>query len=215
MKIPTKWEDVVIKNYYRVIDISNAPDLTEIDKAGLLVAAITGTTIEQVEDMNIADFKNAVVQVNTIINTPLDKRVPHTFKCNGKVYEFNYIRPIAKAKHLMVLSQLTKDKKETVYNLHKILANFTTCLDDKQQSYEDRAKEFYEHLSIDVAYGISNFFLTSSSLLLQNIQTSLEKKLNKEMTSLKKELEKHTNKDGGGLFGWINFAKKREKLGTQ
>lgn len=215
MKIPKTWSDIPIKDYYKLIDVINANTITDVDKAALLLSAATGKTLQEVEDMNIADFKKAVEQVYNIVNSPLDKRVPHTFSCNGKVYEFNYIKPIAKAKHLMVLSQLTKDKEQTIYNIHKILANFCECLNDKKQTYEDRAKEFYEHLTIDVAYGISAFFLTSSNLLLRNIQTSLEKNLPKKLKNLKRELEKHTNKDGVGLFGWINFVKKRAKHGTQ
>lgn len=214
MKIPKEWSELTLKQYYELIDVIAATSLTETEKACRAIVAVTGEKETKVEDLSISEFKQHYKSILELVDKPIDKRVPASFKVNGKVYIFEYKRPIAKAKHLMVLSQLTKEKKDTIYNLHKIMANFCECKTDKKQTYEERAKEFYNHMTIDIAYGVSAFFLNISIQLLQNIQTSLEKKSNKMIQELQKEGEKLMKKDGAGLFGWINFLKKRAKSGT-
>lgn len=186
MKLPKGWHEVTIKQYLGINDLIIDQSIDMIDKQVRVIAELTGRSIDEIEQLDLSEFKSMCSQTSFLYEKPSD-RLTGSFIIDGVKYIFYPTKPIRKAKDFIDLSHLTKDKDHILDNIHKIMAVF--CKPETEQDFNERAEIFLQKLTIDKAYPIAVFFWTVFQKLSPIIQNSLIQTNQKRMTEMIEMLE--------------------------
>lgn len=202
MRLPNSWGSVTIKQYLDIYKIlqDNTSDL--LDKNAMIISALANVPLKDVYDMDYSKFKEAVADTAFLYDSDIGEKIPMDITIDGIEYRFDPIKPIKKAGDFIDLSHLTKDKDETIYNLHKVMA--VLCKPKGEQSFEERSEIFLHKMTMDKCYPLSVFFLNVSIKSAPIIEVYLEKQVQKGMRTMTKMVEEamekqHTQSIGGGI----------------
>lgn len=154
----------------------------DFDKSVKMAGVLTGKTPDQVDKMPMKRFNALCTKINKefeIFNRDLKTGKPIRYAwINGHAYQFNYThKDINAAKYVEALTF----GKDTVANLHKIMATIATPMKLRgiklvptKRLHEDIAKDM-EKLNFTAAYQAAVFFYTLYNVSMQIIQPYLLK----------------------------------------
>lgn len=192
MGLPKSWSEVTINQYLNIYKIILAKDLEPIDRQAMVLSELLCKPLQAVYDMPIEDFKHAVAKTSFIYDNNISEKIPTIIEIDGIEYFFDPIRPIKKAGEFIDISHLTKDKDDTIYNLHKVMA--VLCKPKKVQDYNERCEIFLHKMTMDKCYPLSVFFLNVSIKSAPIIEAYLEKQVQKGMKEMAKIVEEEMGK---------------------
>jgi len=177
------WSDIKLSQYQKIVEIANT-DLPNFNKEMELVGYLFGIADADLLNMPLEKFKHYSKKLD-FLQDVYEGDMQKEFTINGVEYVVGWELQKKTAGQFIDLSELTKDPDLINDNLHKILA--VICL-PKGAKYDgnitERANIFREHLTMDIVYPISGFFLT----ILKSSLPIIQDYLNKDIDSQRKEL---------------------------
>ena len=206
MKLPKNWKDITLGQYVDLLP-SAFKDMNDIEKIIHSLSILTSQRKAKIRGLSIDKTKELNKKLSFLEEMPTGKPVDK-FKLNGVWYRVepnaNKMSAGSYITTMHIFQDLDKDPEKIEKNLHIILAQVVQPIKRKGfkwVNYEiDRmkiAEDFYNDLSMQVAYPICVFFCHLSKHLIPIIEdysTKTLKRTMKELTQMEKDL-----KSGGGL----------------
>lgn len=168
----------------------------DIDGRIKFLSVMTGKDIEEIEALSLDDFKKLAATVKVPKLDAISDKLRFDVKVKGITFNSVLnIKNISTAEFLE-LSHFTKDEKTIISNLHKIIAIFYKPkhkwfgLKKVNMSRPEAAEFFMQYMDVQVAYGISVFFLKSWKKSMPLILNCLTKDMKRAAKMIQKELDK-------------------------
>jgi hypothetical protein len=186
------WNKLPIKTFIDINNI-NLNRLDGFDADYHMVKALTGLSDEEVDAMPIPEFKKALAKSAFMLTTNFGK--PRTkFTIDGVEYKINWRIELKTAGQYIDLTHYCKKPFENMHYIMSVLTFFGKYTPDE---VEERAKIFYEKLTMDVVYPICLFFSKVLNDSMIDIQAYLIKDMNKKIKDLQTMIPSQII--GGGL----------------
>ena len=171
-----EWKDITIEQYQEVVSIAGT-DLPEFNKEMEVVRYLFNIDKDELLNMPIERFKHYSKQIE-FLGDVYEGEMQTEFELNGKTYSVHWEMQKRSAGQFIDLTELTKDKDMIVDNMHKLMAVICVPKGEKYDgNIKERSEEFRKHLTMDVTFPISGFFLTVLKASLPVIQDYLTRNI--------------------------------------
>ena len=209
INIPTKWEDITLKQFQELMKIYEQEDKDILD----ILALFSGRDKKELKQMP-KEFIDTMLVHLQFMNTTLEVEPKSSIEIQGETYKINYTEKL-KFGEFVDVEGLIKDDK---YNYAALLG--ILCRKDKEiydddfiaDKLDDRIKMF-EELSIDKALQLINFFLKLKLRSIAYIQKSLALQEGKELAESLVQSTRDLVKDGAGnMFDSIYVKRELKRL---
>ena len=209
INIPTKWEDITLKQFQELMKIYEQEDKDILD----ILALFSGRDKKELKQMP-KEFIDTMLVHLQFMNTTLEVEPNSSIEINGETYKINYTEKL-KFGEFVDVEGLIKDDK---YNYAALLGML--CRKDKEiydddfiaDKLDDRIKMF-EELSIDKALQLINFFLKLKLRSIAYTQKSLALQEGKELAESLVQSTRDLVKDGAGnMFDSIYVKRELKRL---
>ena len=209
INIPTKWEDITLKQFQELMKIYEQEDKDILD----ILALFSGRDKKELKQMP-KEFIDTMLVHLQFMNTTLEVEPNSSIEINGETYKINYTEKL-KFGEFVDVEGLIKDDK---YNYAALLG--ILCRKDKEiydddfiaDKLDDRIKMF-EELSIDKALQLINFFLKLKLRSIAYTQKSLALQEGKELAESLVQSTRDLVKDGAGnMFDSIYVKRELKRL---
>jgi len=206
MKLPKTWNDITIGQYIDLLP-SAYKGMNEVEKVIHSLSILTEQSKDDIRALSIDQAKEYNSKLSFLNELP-SSHYKATFKLNGVKYRVepnaNKMSAGSYITTMHLFQDLANDPEKIEKNLHIILAQVVQPIKRKGfkwVNYEiDRmkiAEDFYNGLSMEVAYPICVFFCQLSKHLtpiIEDYSTKTLERTMKELTQMEKDL-----KSGDGL----------------
>lgn len=170
------WKNITIEQYQQIVAIAKT-DLPEFNKEIELVSYLFNVSKDEIMYYPIEKFKYLAKQID-FLEDVYEGEMQTKFTIDGVEYQVHWEMEKKTAGQFIDLSEMTKDSELINDRLHQILA--VICV-PKGEKYDtnimQRAEIFKKHLTMDVVFPISGFFLTVLKASLPDIQDYLTKQI--------------------------------------
>ena len=209
INIPTKWEDITLKQFQELMKIYEQEDKDILD----ILALFSGRDKKELKQMP-KEFIDTMLVHLQFMNTTLEVEPKSSIEIQGETYKINYTEKL-KFGEFVDVEGLIKDDK---YNYAALLGML--CRKDKEiydddfiaDKLDDRIKMF-EELSIDKALQLINFFLKLKLRSIAYTQKSLALQEGKAMAESLVQSTRDLVKDGAGnMFDSIYVKRELKRL---
>ena len=197
--IPTKWEDITLKQFCELMRVYDKDDKDILD----VLEVLSGRTKSELRQMP-ADFIDTMMQHLQFMNIPLNVEADSKIVINGEEYKVNHTE---KLKFGEWTDAETVLKEKDYAGLLAILARKDGEIydDDFIANELDKRIELFNSLSITKALVLLNFFLKLKLRYILYSQKSLEN--SKEAVESLVQSIKSSLKGGGGKKLDLIYAK--------
>lgn len=194
IKIPQNWKDVKLDQFEAALLVEQTEYDDPIDQQVEWIAALTGATIEQIEQLPFSELTDIALKLKWVKTPEFNTRIPRFFTAGGQMFEIVYsIEQLTAAQYAELCTWMNG---EPLRNLDKVMASVTIrrkwwLLKGKYDgaTHEQRANLFRKHLSLAVIYPIALFFSQVYTRLMVDMQGSLANELHKVNRELVTELK--------------------------
>ena len=209
INIPTKWEDITLKQFQELMKIYEQEDKDILD----ILALFSGRDKKELKQMP-KEFIDTMLVHLQFMNTTLEVEPKSSIEIQGETYKINYTEKL-KFGEFVDVEGLIKDDK---YNYAALLGML--CRKDKEiydddfiaDKLDDRIKMF-EELSIDKALQLINFFLKLKLRSIAYTQKSLALQEGKALAESLVQSTRDLVKDGAGnIFDSIYVKRELKRL---
>ena len=209
INIPTKWEDITLKQFQELMKIYEQEDKDILD----ILALFSGRDKKELKQMP-KEFIDTMLVHLQFMNTTLEVEPKSSIEIQGETYKINYTEKL-KFGEFVDVEGLIKDDK---YNYAALLGML--CRKDKEiydddfiaDKLDDRIKMF-EELSIDKALQLINFFLKLKLRSIAYTQKSLALQEGKALAESLVQSTRDLVKDGAGnMFDSIYVKRELKRL---
>lgn len=207
MRLPKDWGQVTLKQYIKLSKID--PELEDMDRHVKTISILSGEPEIKVWDLSLSFIKQAIAKTKFIYSQPESKGVRTSIRIKGNRFHIdNNVRHICGGEYIDLTSFL-KEKDKITDNLPHILAIFFKPVNflglkkkrhyrknDKGiliqtlESRNETAKLLEEHLTMDIAMGLSAFFLKNWEASIKAIQDYSIGEMEKQTKKVKKIMKK-------------------------
>lgn len=185
IKLPSSWNQITINQWADIQLIMANEQLNDIHKVNRVLATLANVPLTEIESLpfkQVSELSNKITWVN---NLP-DKLI-NSFTINGVEYVVTTnVYGCATGQYADLTHYL---KKDGYYKFAECAAVMCLPKGEKYDSskIEDRALLFWEHMTIDVLYPMTGFFLSLLKASLPYFENSLKQKT-KEIEQMTKEI---------------------------
>ena len=181
IEVPTSWNEVTLKQFDKILEISNNKDLTIAEREIRLIAALTDTDISVIQYLDAPSFQNISNKLS-FLNTKPEKRVPvDSFVLNGKDYHADLAPASWTAGQFLdykVIAGEDMDKKAA-----RLIACFVypegAAYNDGSYDVEDVVNDINQHMSVMEATGFTDFFMLQFTAFAKAFLGYSERKIKK------------------------------------
>ena len=210
IRVPTSWNEVTLKQFDKIIEISNNEDLTTAEREIRLIATLTDTDISVIRYRDAPSFQNISNKLS-FLNTKPEKRVPvDSFVLNGKDYHADLAPASWTAGQFLdykVLAGEDIDKKAA-----RLIACFVypegAAYNDGSYDIEDVVNDINQHMSVMEVTGFTDFFMLQFTAYAKALLAYSERKIKRSKEISKQDKKKileqmRKNKDLIKNFGML------------
>ena len=213
INIPTKWEDITLKQFQELMKIYEQEDKDILD----ILALFTQRSKKELKQMPSEFIETMLVHLQ-FMNTKLEVEPSSQIDIDGKIYRINYTEKLKFGEFVDVETLIKEDK----YNWAGILAMLCRLEgevydDDFIADKLDGRIKMYEELPINKALQLINFFLKLKLRSIAYTQKSLAIQQGKEQAELLAQSIRDSLKDGAGtrlnsIYAKIELRKLEKQL---
>jgi hypothetical protein len=186
LTIPTSWDDITLGQYIQLRPVLNT-DMNDVKRIINVLAVLTNEKTDLIKEITIPNY-HVILKKISFLNDPLPTELEkNLFKIGGQLYKFKLNSNkllFGEYINLMEIMQKASDNEEIIYeNLHKIFTIICrpvkkTILGIKEikvtsEDVRNNADNFFNNMSISIAYPIAVFFCNHYPDLIKVIKTSL------------------------------------------
>ena len=191
IRVPTSWNEVTLKQFDKILEISNNKDLTIAEREIRLIAALTDTDISVIQYLDAPSFQNISNKLS-FLNTKPEKRVPvDSFVLNGKDYHADLAPASWTAGQFLdykVLAGEDIDKKAA-----RLIACFVypegAAYNDGSYDVEDVVNDINEYMTVSEVTGFTDFFMLQYAAYAKALLAYSERKI-KRLKGISKQDKK-------------------------
>ena len=189
IEVPTSWNEVTLKQFDKILEISNNKDLTIAEREIRLIAALTDTDISVIQYLDAPSFQNISNKLS-FLNTKPEKKVPvDSFILNGKDYHAD-LTPVnwtaGQFLDYKVIAGEDIDKKAA-----RLIACFVYPLgaayNDGSYDVEDVVNDINEYMTVSEVTGFTDFFMLQYTAFAKAILAYLKRKVKRWKGTSKQE----------------------------
>lgn len=203
MKVSNSWDTFTVGQYQRLVELSRADIVDPIDRAAHTAAILTNISYEEAMNLDRHQASEIIAQ-GAFLSTQYPKDFKNFVKLQGKNYVVNPDLSSYTFGMYMDYTALVKGGVDEINdNLHKLLAMFIREEGERYDSIKcaDRAVIIQQELTMDIAGGVSAFFLKLWEALLNatlDYLTNQTKLTNAEVKMLRRIALGHGGHGGYG-----------------
>ena len=192
IEVPTSWNEVTLKQFDKILEISNNKDLTIAEREIRLIAALTDTEISVIQNLDAPSFQNISNKLS-FLNTKPEKRVPvDSFVLNGKDYHAD-LAPVnwtaGQFLDYKVLAGEDIDKKAA-----RLIACFVypegAAYNDGSYDVEDVVNDINEYMTVSEVTGFTDFFMLQYVAYAKALLAYSERKIKRSKAISKQDKKK-------------------------
>ena len=211
--VPTKWDDITLKQFQELMKIYNQEDKDILD----ILSLFTQKSKKELRQMPSEFIETMLVHLQ-FMNTKLEVEPSSQIDIDGKIYKINYTEKLKFGEFVDVETLIKEDK----YNWAGILAMLCRLEgevydDDFIADKLDGRIKMYEELPINKALQLINFFLKLKlRYITYSLRSSTLKEGKEEVESLVQSI-RDSLKDGAGtrlnsIYAKIELRKLEKSL---
>lgn len=211
--VPTKWDDITLKQFQELMKIYNQEDKDILD----ILSLFTQKSKKELRQMPSEFIETMLVHLQ-FMNTKLEVEPSSQIDIDGKIYRINYTEKLKFGEFVDVETLIKEDK----YNWAGILAMLCRLEgevydDDFIADKLDGRIKMYEELPINKALQLINFFLKLKlRYITYSLRSSTLKEGKEEVESLVQSI-RDSLKDGAGtrlnsIYAKIELRKLEKQL---
>ena len=211
--VPTKWDDITLKQFQELMKIYNQEDKDILD----ILSLFTQKSKKELRQMPSEFIETMLVHLQ-FMNTKLEVEPSSQIDIDGKIYKINYTEKLKFGEFVDVETLIKEDK----YNWAAILAMLCRLEgevydDDFIADKLDGRIKMYEELPINKALQLINFFLKLKlRYITYSLRSSTLKEGKEEVESLVQSI-RDSLKDGAGtrlnsIYAKIELRKLEKQL---
>lgn len=198
IKLKRHWNQVSIKDYFKIIDILINEDLDEVEKIDMIMLTLTSITPNELSQLSISDYAKLKKSIEFIFDEVKPESVKEYISINNKHFECDVKLDKVVAGQYLMLQNILKieDYKERI---KKCIGVFVRPQGIKwgDFDYDENTEFLFNNMSIVDAVTLSAFFLRIQKRLLKHFQAYMNKEKKMEMKKLKKSNQLHLLHNGG------------------
>ena len=192
IEVPTSWNEVTLKQFDKILEISNNKDLTIAEREIRLIATLTNTEISVIQNLDAPSFQNISNKLS-FLNTKPEKRVPvDSFVLNGKDYHAD-LAPVnwtaGQFLDYKVLAGEDIDKKAA-----RLIACFVypegAAYNDGSYDVEDVVNDINEYMTVSEVTGFTDFFMLQYVAYAKALLAYSERKIKRSKAISKQDKKK-------------------------
>ena len=192
IEVPTSWNEVTLKQFDKILEISNNKDLTIAEREIRLIATLTNTEISVIQYLDAPSFQNISNKLS-FLNTKPEKRVPvDSFVLNGKDYHAD-LAPVnwtaGQFLDYKVLAGEDIDKKAA-----RLIACFVypegAAYNDGSYDVEDVVNDINEYMTVSEVTGFTDFFMLQYVAYAKALLAYSERKIKRSKAISKQDKKK-------------------------
>ena len=192
IEVPTSWNEVTLKQFDKLLEISNNKDLTIAEREIRLIATLTNTDISVIQNLDAPSFQNISNNLS-FLNTKPEKRVPvDSFVLNGKDYHAD-LAPVnwtaGQFLDYKVLAGEDIDKKAA-----RLIACFVypegAAYNDGSYDVEDVVNDINEYMTVSEVTGFTDFFMLQYVAYAKALLAYSERKIKRSKAISKQDKKK-------------------------
>ena len=192
IEVPTSWNEVTLKQFDKILEISNNKDLTIAEREIRLIATLTNTEISVIQNLDAPSFQNISNKLS-FLNTKPEKRVPvDSFVLNGKDYHAD-LTPVnwtaGQFLDYKVLAGEDIDKKAA-----RLIACFVypegAAYNDGSYDVEDVVNDINEYMTVSEVTGFTDFFMLQYVAYAKALLAYSERKIKRSKAISKQDKKK-------------------------
>lgn len=192
IEVPTSWNEVTLKQFDKLLEISNNKDLTIAEREIRLIATLTNTDISVIQNLDAPSFQNISNNLS-FLNTKPEKRVPvDSFVLNGKDYHADLAPASWTAGQFLdykVLAGEDIDKKAA-----RLIACFVypegAAYNDGSYDVEDVVNDINEYMTVSEVTGFTDFFMLQYVAYAKALLAYSERKIKRSKAISKQDKKK-------------------------
>ena len=192
IEVPTSWNEVTLKQFDKILEISNNKDLTIAEREIRLIATLTNTDISVIQNLDAPSFQNISNNLS-FLNTKPEKRVPvDSFVLNGKDYHAD-LAPVnwtaGQFLDYKVLAGEDIDKKAA-----RLIACFVypegAAYNDGSYDVEDVVNDINDYMTVSEVTGFTDFFMLQYVAYAKALLAYSERKIKRSKAISKQDKKK-------------------------
>ena len=192
IEVPTSWNEVTLKQFDKILEISNNKDLTIAEREIRLIATLTNTEISVIQNLDAPSFQNISNKLS-FLNTKPEKRVPvDSFVLNGKDYHAD-LAPVnwtaGQFLDYKVLAGEDIDKKAA-----RLIACFVypegAAYNDGSYDVEDVVNDINDYMTVSEVTGFTDFFMLQYVAYAKALLAYSERKIKRSKAISKQDKKK-------------------------
>ena len=192
IEVPTSWNEVTLKQFDKILEISNNKDLTIAEREIRLIATLTNTDISVIQYLDAPSFQNISNKLS-FLNTKPEKRVPvDSFVLNGKDYHAD-LTPVnwtaGQFLDYKVLAGEDIDKKAA-----RLIACFVypegAAYNDGSYDVEDVVNDINDYMTVSEVTGFTDFFMLQYTAYAKALLAYSERKIKRSKAISKQDKKK-------------------------
>lgn len=187
IKIKRHWNQVSIKDYFKIIDILINEDLDEVEKIDMIMLILTSITPNELSQLSITEYSKLKKSIDFIFEEVKPESAKNYISFNDKHFECDIKLDKVTAGQYLMLQNVIKieDYKERI---KKCIGVFVRPKGVKwgDFDYDENAEFLFNNMSIKDAISLSAFFLRIQKRLLKHFQAYMKKEKKMEMKKFKK-----------------------------
>lgn len=210
IKVPTNWNEVTLKQFDKILEISNNKELTVIEREIKLISILTNTDESTITQLDAPTFQMISDKLGFLSTKP-DKKIPvDSFILNGKDYHADLAPRSWSAGQFLdykVLAGEDIDKKAA-----RLIACFVypegAAYNDGSYDVEDVVNDINDYMSVSEVTGFTDFFMLqfaafAKALLAYSERTIKKSKVMSEQDKKRILEQMSKNKDLIKNFGML------------
>lgn len=192
IEVPTSWNEVTLKQFDKILEISNNKDLTIAEREIRLIATLTNTDISVIQYLDAPSFQNISNKLS-FLNTKPEKKVPvDSFVLNGKDYHAD-LTPVnwtaGQFLDYKVLAGEDIDKKAA-----RLIACFVypegAAYNDGSYDVEDVVNDINDYMTVSEVTGFTDFFMLQYTAYAKALLAYSERKIKRSKAISKQDKKK-------------------------
>lgn len=232
INVPTSWDDVTLKTFYDILDISNDSTIDIYTRECKIISAVTGESLFTIQHLDLQSY-TALSSKLKFLSTPVPQRMPEdTVTLNSTTYIVDkFVKDITAQQYLDYKVRGTNSGAEARVSKAQLTAGLISCfLHPKGSTYNDGTydidkviDDIMNFMTVPEVTALSTFFMIqykalSKALIQYSVRMvkksrEIPKQDKKKILEMMSKLE-HSTQHGGFYESLMWCQKLTDALGT-
>lgn len=232
INVPTSWDDITLKTFYDILDISNDSTIDIYTRECKIISAVTGESLFTIQHLDLQSY-TALSSKLKFLSTPVPQRMPEdTVTLNSTTYIVDkFVKDITAQQYLDYKVRGTENASKKSVSKAQLTAGLISCfLHPKGSTYNDGTydvdkviDDIMNFMTVPEVTALSTFFMIqykalSKALIQYSIRLikkskEIPKQDKKKILEMMSKLE-HSTQHGGFYESLMWCQKLTDALGT-